>query len=149
MQEALTEELLDQLLSAPKVEDYLTHAPLVDRSLGSYLERLMNDRGLTRSEVAKRASVNYNHLYDAMTRGKRIGRDRLIAIAFALGLTTRETDRLLQCGGCSALYAKDRRDAIIIFALAHGYTNAEVDVALFEFGEPTLRPDLGESSPLA
>ncbi len=53
-----------------------------------------------------------------------------------LGL--RETDRLLQAAGANELYCKNRRDAIIIFAVQKGYTLQKVNEELYRFGEETI-----------
>ena len=61
-----------------------------------------------------------------------------LQLAFALGLTLKEADRLLQAAGASGLYCKDRRDAIIIFCLDHGYSLQKTDEELYRFGEDTI-----------
>lgn len=57
---------------------------------------------------------------------------------FSLGLPLREANRLLQAGGVNELYCKNRRDAIIIFALSHGYTLQKTEEELYRFGETTI-----------
>ena len=65
-------------------------------------------------------------------------RNKVLQLAFALGLTLKEADRLLQAAGASGLYCKDRRDAIIIFCLDHGYSLQKTDEELYRFGEDTI-----------
>ena len=48
---------------------------------------------------------------------------------------------LLQAGGCNELYCKNRRDAIIIFCITHGYDLSRTDDELFRFGEKTVSDD--------
>ena len=49
-----------------------------------------------------------------------------------------ETNRMLQAAGVNELYVKDRRDAIIIFSLEHGYTLMKTNEELYRFGEKTI-----------
>ena len=65
-------------------------------------------------------------------------RNKVLQLALALGLTLKEADRLLQAAGASGLYCKDRRDAIIIFCLDHGYSLQKTDEELYRFGEDTI-----------
>ncbi len=53
-------------------------------------------------------------------------------------LNLRETDRLLQAAGVNELYCKNRRDAIIIFAVNKGYSLQRTDEELYRFGEETI-----------
>lgn len=49
-----------------------------------------------------------------------------------------EANRLLQAGGANELYCKNRRDAIVIFAISHGYTLQKTEEELYRFGEATI-----------
>lgn len=63
-------------------------------------------------------------------------RDKLIAIAFGLGLNCDETNALLKKCRFAQLYSKDARDAVIIFGLTHGKdideTNNDLEKRNFE-----------------
>ena len=41
-------------------------------------------------------------------------------------------------GGANELYCKNRRDAIVIFAISHGYTLQKTEEELYRFGEATI-----------
>ena len=47
-------------------------------------------------------------------------------------------NRLLQAGGANELYCKNRRDAIVIFAISHGYTLQKTEEELYRFDEATI-----------
>lgn len=53
-------------------------------------------------------------------------------------MNLRETDRLLQAAGANELYCKNKRDAIIIFAVQKGYSLQKTDEELYRFGEETI-----------
>lgn len=139
MEEPLTEELLNQLLSSENPEKYLDSHELPSRNLADYLQELLAERGLVRKEVIRAAHLNETYGYELFT-GKKThpGRDKVLQLAFGLGLGLRETDRLLQTAGASRLYCKDRRDAIVIFCLDRHATLDKANEALFAHGEETL-----------
>lgn len=59
-------------------------------------------------------------------------------LAFGLGCSLRETQRLLRLAGVSELWPKTRRDAIIIWCVNNGKTMQECDDELWRLGEKTL-----------
>lgn len=139
MDEPLTEELLSELLASDTTQEFLSRHELDGRELSSYLNQLLEERGLRRADVVRTAGIDATYGYQ-LFRGQRArpSRDKVLALAFALGCTLRECDRLLQAAGTSRLYCKERRDAIIMFCLNHAATLDEVNDELFGHGEETL-----------
>ena len=139
MEEPLTEELLDELRCAPSPDSFLADHPATGRDLSSYLNELLEAHGISRIDAIHGAQINETYGYQ-LFKGSRSNpsRDHLLALALAMGLSFRETNRLLQAGGASELYCKDRRDAIIIFALDHGYPLQRTNEELYRFGETTV-----------
>lgn len=64
--------------------------------------------------------------------------DKLIAIAFGLRLSDEETQALLKLSKNRELYAKDERDAIILFAIQRNETILEANDMLFELSHKVL-----------
>lgn len=137
MKEPLTDELLQELLDSPTVEQFTDAHKLKPRTLSEYLQRLLNEHGLRRIDVIHAANLNETFGYQVFTGTRQAGRDKLLQIAFAMGLSLQETGRLLQAGGANGLYCKNRRDAIIIFCLNRSASLAEVNDELYRFGEQT------------
>ena len=94
-------------------------------------------RRVERYSLADRAEIQFDPL---LLKGDRTrpSRDIVLALAFALHCTLRETERLLQAAGVSRLYVKERRDAIVIFCLDQHATLAETNEALYRMGEKTI-----------
>ncbi|MBS5450067.1 MAG: XRE family transcriptional regulator [Coriobacteriia bacterium] len=138
MAEPLTEQLLEELLSAPSADAYLAeHAP-VARTLAAYLQELLEEKRLQRSQVVRMANLNETFGYQIFTGARNPSRDKVLQIAFAMALTLRETNRALCAAGVSELYCKDRRDAIIIFCLDRACSLQKVNEELYRFGERTI-----------
>lgn len=138
MKEPLTDELLQELLDSPKVDDFTSSHHFKRLSLSDYLQQLLDEHGLRRIDVIHAASLNETFGYQVFTGARQASRDKLLQIAFAMGLSMQETRRLLQAGHANELYCKNRRDAIIIFCLTHGGTLEKVNEELYRFGEQTL-----------
>lgn len=136
--EPLTEELLERLLASSSPEAYLDQAPTDDRSLSDYLMDLIDAHGARRADVVRRSAVNSTFVYQIFAGERQVGRDNAIKIAFGIGCTLRETQRLLRHAGLSELWCKNRRDAIIIHCIDQGLSLPECDDELFRLGEPTL-----------
>lgn len=138
VKEPLTDELLQELLAAPDIESFIEPRELHARTLSGYLQQLLRERGLGRATVIREANLNSTFGYQIFIGTRRASRDKLLQIAFAMRLTLKECNRLLQAAGVNGLYCKDRRDAIIMFCLEHGASLQEVDSELYRFGEDTI-----------
>ncbi|WP_202612153.1 helix-turn-helix domain-containing protein [Adlercreutzia caecimuris] len=138
VEEPLTEDMLAELLDASDPRAFIKKPEVRPRDLSAYLNQLLQARGLKRAAVVRDAGLNETFGYQIFTGTRRASRDNLLKIAFALGLTLRETNRLLQAGGVNELYCKNRRDAIIIFAISHGYALQKTEEELYRFGEATI-----------
>ena len=73
-------------------------------------------------------------MYQIFSGEKNPSRDKLLALAFGLALTGDETQRMLKISCNRELYARDTRDALILFALERGNTILEVNESLYDHG---------------
>ena len=65
-------------------------------------------------------------------------RNKLIAIAFGMHLSVDETQAMLKLSGYRKLYAKDARDAILLFSLNQKMNVEETNDLLYEYGHAVL-----------
>ena len=137
----LTEELLERLLASASPDAYLASNQTEDRTLAQYVTQLANEKGTTRSQVIQASGLNATYCYQIFQGTRHPGRDHAIMLAFGLGCTLREAQRLLRLAGVSELWCRIRRDAIIIFAFEHGFSRVECDDELYRLGEKTLLPE--------
>ncbi len=110
----------------------------VDLSLKEYLESLMAQYGLKKSQVIKASGLSEAYTYQIFSGLKNPSRDKLLALAMGMGLTFDECQKLLKLAGVNELYAKNRRDAIIIFGLLKRLPLDELNDILFDMEEFTL-----------
>ena len=138
MKEPLTEELLQELLSASDVRAYADGHRLPARSLSGYLQQLLEEKSLERADVVREAGLNETFGYQIFMGQRGASRNKVLQLAFAMACTLREANRLLQAAGANELYCKNRRDAIIIFCLDRGYGLRKTDEELYRFNEDTI-----------
>ncbi|MDO4532940.1 MAG: XRE family transcriptional regulator [Coriobacteriia bacterium] len=138
MNEPLTEELLKELLASPDPAAFADSHDIGARNVPDNLQQLLDEKGAVRIDIIHKAGLNETFGYQIFVGQRNASRNKLLQIAFALGCTLRETNRLLHAGGVSQLYCKNRRDAIMIFCIDRGYTLMRANEELYRFGEDTI-----------
>ena len=99
--------------------------PLTEDMLAELLDAPDPRAFIKRREVGERSLADY---LNALLAEKGLKRAAVV----------REANRLLQAGGANELYCKNRRDAIVIFAISHGYTLQKTEEELYRFDEATI-----------
>ncbi|HBI52481.1 MAG TPA: hypothetical protein DDX72_06830 [Ruminococcaceae bacterium] len=82
--------------------------------LSSYIYEKMDKYDVSPRDIVMKTNISQSHVYQIISGKRAAGRDKLISLALALGLSLDETQRLLTLGQCGPLYPKVRRDAAII-----------------------------------
>lgn len=134
--EKTTDELLNEIKSSKEIESFLSknETEFAEAQLSEYIELLISEKGLQKSKVVARSGLNRIYAYQIFS-GKRFpSRDKLIAIGFGLQLSLEEMDELLKYAGFSTLYARNKRDSIIIFAMNSKKSIFVLNDMLFENG---------------
>ena len=118
-----TEELMEILKQKKSIHAYFTEEidELEFASLAEYLELLLNERGLRKSDVIKRSNMDKNYAY------------QMIALAIGMGLNVLETRKLLKIAGACDLYARNPRDSVLIYCLHKGAGLMEVNELLSDY----------------
>lgn len=139
MEEPLTEELLNELLSSSDPRSFFESHEIRKRTLSDYLQELLDLHGLERAVAIRRAGLNETYGYQLFA-GQRVNpsRDKVLQLVFGMGLTLKEAGRLMKIAGVSTLYCKNRRDAIIIFCVSKQLSLQSANEELFRFGEQTI-----------
>ncbi len=106
-------------------EDALTFAAEFSRLLERYQ--------LSKAEIIRRSSLDRTYAYQLFNGTRTPGRDKVILLSIAAGLSLKETQRLLTRTCEGILYARSSRDSIIIYCIEHGldlfYTNEMLEDA--------------------
>ena len=107
-------------------------------SLPIYLNSLLHRHGLTIQDVVVACNLDRSYGYQLFNGTRRPSREFLLRLALLLKLGEEEAQRLLKIAGRQPLYARNRRDAAVLYALTHGLTAEKTDELLESLGEGAL-----------
>ena len=134
--EKTTNELLEILESKKSIEAFFYEEidELIFSSLSEYLELLISEKKLRKSTVIKRSNLDKNYAYQIFNGNKeKPSRNKVIMLAFGMGLSVLETRKLLKVAGVSDLYARNPRDSIIIYCLNKGLSLIDANEYLNDY----------------
>lgn len=95
-------------------------------------------RDLKQEALADRSMLSHTYVNNILNGAKRPGRDTVIKLAFGLGLTIDETNRLLKLAGHGDLYARLERDAVLLYCLNKGFGIIEANQLLEQQNQAVL-----------
>ena len=140
-----TEQLENELAVASSVEDFLADNKdnFKNFTLAEYLNKLLQERNLTKSELIKRSQLDTTYVYRVFSGvTKKPARTNVIALALALELSPKETNYLLYYAGVEKLYVRNEWDSIIFFALENHLSVNETNELLAASNELPLLGDI-------
>lgn len=139
IQQLETTQLASMLKNAtsPEVIERV-ESRFVQKTLPEYLEELLAKKSLSKADVVRASMLNSTFAYQILSGDRHASRDKMLQLIFALSCTVDEANKVLYASGASTLYCRNKRDAIIVFALEHNLTLTQVDTLLYEQGEPTI-----------
>jgi hypothetical protein len=135
-----TQDFLEAIKRAGNIEAFARENvdSFMDVTFKDYLGGLLAAKKVKKSAVIKASGLPDSYAFQIFQGLKSPSRDKLIALAIGLRTNLEECQRLLKLAGVNELYAKNRRDAIIIFALENGLGIPELNDILFNLDEFTL-----------
>lgn len=139
-----TQELLKLLKNSRKIESYLSSQSkeLQEFSLPEYLDKLLKEKNLKKSQCILEANLQRNYGYQIFSGERTPSRDKLLSLCIAMRLTPEETHSLLCATGYADLYPKNKRDSILIFALEKHLNLLDTNELLYDLEEKTLDENL-------
>lgn len=129
-----TDELTNEIKTATDIEDYLSanRNHFLKENLAQHLHALLSQKNLRRADVIRGSLLGRAYVYRIFAGQKIPSRDKLIALAFGMHLSDAETQKMLKLSGNRELYARDERDALILFALQRKMTVMDTNSLLFD-----------------
>ena len=104
----------------------------------AYLNQYIEDRQLKKSDIIKKSNIAKGYGYELLNGEKKPSRDKLILLCLAVGMELEHLNRTLSRSQYSPLYAKNKRDAVLLFAIEKRLDCLETNALLFEFNEKCL-----------
>lgn len=140
MNEKNTDTLQQELMSTNNLDRFLVENgdSFRDVPLQEAIQCIFDEKGMSKAQLAKQSGISEVYLHQLFSGRRFPSRSRLLCLCFGLGTTVDEAQSLLQQARHAPLYSRDRRDAIIIFALSHHMTLFEVNDKLFTENLDTL-----------
>lgn len=126
-------ELLNQNMPLENILDLLPDLDFV-----SYLEACLEKKGLKKNEVIAKTNMQKNYAYQICNGTKKGSKDKIIQLALAMQLDLHYTNNLLSLSDNGLLYAKVKKDAILIYALQHHYDLFKTNELLVAHGFDAL-----------
>ena len=129
-----TDELVHEIKTSDDILVYLekNSSEMQVDSLPEYLKDWLDRKQLTKADVVRRSNLNRAYVYQIFLGRKVPSRDKVIALAFGLGLDAEEVQTLLKQAGYRELYPRDPRDALLIYAFSQGQGILEANELLFD-----------------
>lgn len=143
MDKKKTDELtriLERTSGRQELEGYLDRLPQESVGTGfiDYFLSLPGPRRMTGKDLVLKSGIERSYLYQILN-GRRIpSREKVLRLCIGAGLSPEETQRVLELGKFGILYPRERRDAILLFAIRSGLSAIETDDLLDQFGEKLL-----------
>ena len=144
-----TAELVNELRTAKGLEGFLVDNQKDFRqyTLAEYLQKLLDEKQLSKMEVIESSHLERLYAYHIFAgRKKNPSRQKVIALALAMGLMPEETQYLLYYAGAEQLYVRNPWDSILWFALDHHMTVVDTDLMLQKMSELPLLSGEKENS---
>lgn len=130
-----TQELLKQLSN--KETDF---AEFVSRAENSFIKKDLNDTWqkliekskLSKSDIINKSDIGYTYFYDILRGEKCPSRDKIVRLILAMQLELDDCQTVLELYNWAPLYAKDKRDSAMIYAINNNLSVWSLDELLAE-----------------
>ena len=137
-----TGSLLNRLNKAKRHSDLESHIDSLDgvasRGYGSYLQQYLVEHDISVTSLSRLAFMDRSYCYQIIRGEKHPGRDKIVAIALACGMTLEETQRGLEIASEGILYSRSRRDSVLIYAVNNKFSVVSANALLEQYNETPL-----------
>lgn len=98
----------------------------------------MQEKEIPPGRLWELSQIQRNYGYQILNGTKTPGRDKVIALCLSLSLSFEDTQRALMLANAGSLYARRKRDSILIFSLQKGLSVMDTNILLTDFSEKPL-----------
>lgn len=135
---AKTEDLLEMLEKGNTMDEYFSNNidEIYPDSIPDILAYFLKIKEMKKSDAIKNSGIEKSYGYQIFSGIKTPSRDKAIMLCFGLKLTIDEAQSFLKKCKYSELYARDRRDATVIFHISHNLSMIDLNEALYDYNLP-------------
>lgn len=128
-----TQELLKQLSN--KETDFSEFVSMAENSfikkdLNNTWQKLIEKSKLSKSDIINKSDIGYTYFYDILRGEKCPSRDKVVRLILAMQLELDDCQNALELYNWAPLYAKDKRDSAMIYAINNKLSVWELDELL-------------------
>lgn len=133
-------DILSKIDKTSEMEKYFDNPKVTDSydSFSDYFRSLATSKELSDSELILKSGIEKSYYYQIMKGTRNPGRDKVLRICIAAGLSNRETTRALELSGNAPLYPKNRRDIIITVGINQHASVDDINLLLDKYSEEPL-----------
>ena len=133
-------DILSKIDNTAEMEKYFDNPKITDSfsSFIDYLRSIIEAKKITDSELITKSGIEKSYYYQIMKGSRNPGRDKVIRLCIAAGLTNRETTRTLELSSNAPLYPKNRRDIIITVGINQHASVDDINLLLDKYKEEPL-----------
>lgn len=88
-------------------------------SLNQYLKELIDQKGCTKAQIIRESGINRRYFFDILSGKSKPTRNNVLRVLLALQTPLKNVQWLLRATGYAQLYARDKRDSVIIYCINH------------------------------
>lgn len=133
-----TKELIESMQSSKDYHSYLLNNKDEINFSRMKIDRALNvilvERGLKKADVIRKSGLDRYYAYQIFNGTKHPTRDKVIMLCISADMTFDEIQNLLKITGYAILYAKDRRDNVIIYGIKNKKNVVDINTILYELG---------------
>jgi len=108
------------------------------KDFSSYIKAVLAEKGMSVADLQRASCIDRNYIYQIVDGSKHPGRDKIIAIAIGCRMDLKECQRALEITNEGILYAKSRRDSLVIYAINNGLSVMSLNALLEEYKLPLI-----------
>ncbi|MBS7526925.1 XRE family transcriptional regulator [Fusibacter paucivorans] len=129
-----TGELTNAIIQTTDIKGYISDndKEFIHKPFHTILMDIIVEKDLDNKDVIEKSSLNRVYFYHLLSGKRKPSRNKVIQLAFGLGLDLDETQQLLKISRMKELYSKLKRDAIIIYAISNKMSLVEAEILLEE-----------------
>lgn len=135
-----TEDVMTELIQSNSFETF--YADNIEQiqapKLTKHLEELCIAKGIAPNRLIRDSDIERSFGHRILIGKRSLSRDNALKMALVLGLTLKETERLLAISENNRLYPKIPRDAAIIYCINQQISYRETQDNLYDWGMTVL-----------
>lgn len=110
----------------------------MDKPLGEHIKELIAQKNVTKAKVYRESHIEKRYFYNILDGSKLPSRDYVIRILLTLQVGFGDTQWLLKANNYAQLYAREKRDCVIIYCMNHQLSVNECDDMLKKIDKEPL-----------